>query len=727
MNHASHPAVVRSAVIRPLLLELFTEELPPKALQQLGSAFADGIRAALAKAHLLADACQSTVFATPRRLAVHFSHVRAQAPEQAYAERLMPVKIGLHEDGSATPALTKKLAAKGWAALDVATLARESDGKQDYLVARGAAPGATLAQGLQTALEAAIAGLPIPKVMRYQLADGHTTVRFVRPAHGLTALFGADVVPVAALGLTAGRTVHGHRFLGDGAFELAHADEYEARLKTAGHVIASFAKRRDDIAAQLAHQAARLHASIGEGAEVDALLDEVTALVELPAVYVGEFDPAFLAVPPECLILTMRLHQKYFPLFEPDSDGPETDGKAGKLTHRFLIVSNMQVSDPSHIIAGNQRVVHPRLADARFFFDTDRKQPLAARIPALAHAVYHNRLGSQLQRSQRIERIARFLAERLDADVTLAARAAQLLKADLTTDMVAEFPELQGVMGAYYAQADGEDAQVIRALREQYRIRLDALTPDTQTAAIVFMAERAETLIGIWGIGLAPTGERDPYALRRAALGLVSAFEQPAIGARVTLDDLLTAALATFEAGVVADGTREAVSRFVYERYRNQLSSTHDKTIVDAVMAGRAPPMCEVRARIAACGDFLQLPDAASLIAANKRLTNLLKKTAERPQSHAAPIDTALFCEPAEQALAQAIETLAPVVQSHLQQGDYPASLKALASVRQAVDDFFEHVMVMAEDPAIRANRLALLHRLHGLMNQVADISRLAA
>jgi len=711
--------------IRPLLVELFTEELPPKALQALGAAFADGIRAALAKANLLADGCQSTPFATPRRLAVHFSRVRAQAPEQAYADRLMPVKVGLNEDGSATPALTKKLAAKGWSDLDVATLARESDGKQDYLVARGSAPGATLALGLQTALDAAIAGLPIPKVMRYQLADGQTTVRFVRPAHGLTALFGADVVPVAALGLTAGRTVHGHRFLCAAPIELAHADEYEARLHDEGHVSASFEKRRDDIAAQLAEQAARLHASIGEGAEVDALLDEVTALVELPAVYVGEFDPAFLAVPPECLILTMRLNQKYFPLFDPDTNA---------LTHRFLIVSNMRVADPTHIIEGNQRVVRPRLADAQFFFDTDRKQPLHTRIPALAHAVYHNKLGSQLARSQRIERIARFLAERLDADEQLAARAAQLLKADLTTEMVGEFPELQGIMGAHYAQINGENGLVVQALREQYRIRLDDAWPgffnlgilptdrpnNAYIPAIVFVAERAETLIGIWGIGLAPTGERDPYALRRAAIGLISALEF--LGALVPLSALLHTAQQTFEAGVLAEGTVEAVHHFIYERCRHQHYATYDKTIVDAVMTV-TPPLFEVRPRIQACSEFLKMPEAASLIAANKRINNLLKKT----DAAIGVIDTALFAEPAEHVLAQAIKALTPVVQAEPVQGSFTANLTALAGVKQAVDDFFEYVMVMTDDPVVRANRLALLHSLHGLMNRVADISRLAA
>jgi len=699
--------------VRCLLVELLTEELPPKALPKLGQAFAEGLRAALDKHGLLAHGCQSVAYATPRRLAARLTQVRAQAPEQSYAEKLMPVKVGLTEDGSATPALIKKLAAKGLAHLDAGALARESDGRQDYLVARGLAPGAILADGLQAALDVAIAGLPIPKVMRYQLADGQTTVRFVRPAHGLTALFGADVVPVQALGLTAGRTLHGHRFLGGAPFDLAHADDYETRLAEEGRVIASFETRRADIAAQLQQAARRLDATLGDGPEVQALLDEVTALVELPAVYAGTFDPQFLAVPQECLILTMRLNQKYFPLFDPAT---------GRLTHRFLIVSNMRVDDPSHIIAGNQRVVTPRLADAQFFFDTDRKRPLHTRVAALAQVVYHNKLGSQWQRSQRIEKIARTLAQRLGADASLAGRAAQLLKADLTTDMVAEFPELQGIMGAYYAQSDGENAQVVRALRDQYRIRFeDAATPETLICAIIFVAERAETLVGIWGIGLAPTGERDPYALRRAALGLISAFEQPAIGGALHLDTLLETALQTFEPGVLADGTVAQVSRFVYERYRNQLYATHDKAVVDAVLAGVAPPLIQVRARIQACATFARLPEAASLIAANKRIRNLLNKA----EGRADMLDAAALTEPAECALAQAIEALTPVVQSQLQQSDFTASLTTLAGVRQAVDDFFEHVMVMDENPTIRANRLALLHQLHGLMNRVADISRL--
>ncbi len=508
--------------IRPLLVELLTEELPPKALQKLGQAFAEGVRATLARHGLLADGCAVEPYATPRRLAVRLSAVLAQAPDQAYAEKLMPVKIGLTEDGKATPALQKKLAAKGLENIDLATLERESDGKQDYLVARGTAPGAALAAGLQEGIDAAIDGLPIPKVMRYQLADGETTVKFVRPAHGLIALFGADVVPVAALGLTAGRETLGHRYMSNGAIAIADADAYAATLAEKGRVVASFEGRRDEIQRQLLDHAGRLSATLGDDPEVAALLDEVTALVEHPTVYVGEFEEQFLQVPQECLILTMRLNQKYFPLFDPAS---------GRLTHRFLIVSNMRTDNPVNIVEGNQRVVRPRLADAQFFFETDRKTPLAARVEQLGSIVYHNKLGTQLERVERVRAIARDVAGKLGGDVAAADRAALLAKADLGSNMVGEFPELQGIMGAYYAAGDGEPDSVVQALRTQYRNRYDTpVSQDDLTAATLFIAERAETLVGIWAIGLAPTGERDPFGLRRAALGLISAFEQLAAG-----------------------------------------------------------------------------------------------------------------------------------------------------------------------------------------------------
>ena len=405
---------------RALLVELFTEELPPKALARLGQAFAQGVHDALAQLNLVAPDSVTEAFATPRRLAVRLTAVRGEAAPQAYSEKLMPVKVGLDASGAPTPALLKKLAAKGWADLDISALARDSDGKQEVLVARGTAPGASLGGSLQSAIETAIAALPIPKVMRYQLADGVTSVRFVRPAHALVALWGDEVIPVEILGLASGRTTHGHRFLHPQAIAIENAASYEAQLADTGHVVASFDERRARIDALLQAEARRLGATLGDDPAVAALLDEVTALVEAPAVYVGTFEPRFLQVPQECLILTMRLNQKYFPLFDP---------KTGALTHRFLIVSNMPTQDPAAIIEGNERVVRPRLADAQFFFDTDRKTPLAQRVEQLASIVYHNKLGTQLQRVERVRTIAAWLAHVLGADVALAERAAFLCKA----------------------------------------------------------------------------------------------------------------------------------------------------------------------------------------------------------------------------------------------------------------------------------------------------------
>jgi glycyl-tRNA synthetase beta chain len=707
--------------VSALLVELLTEELPPKALARLGQAFAEGVRASLDARHLLAPGCTLQVFSTPRRLALRLSVVRSQAPDQAYAEKLMPVKVGLDAQGAATAALLKKLAAKGLEGMDVAALARESDGKQDYLVARGTAPGVALAAGLQEALEASIAALPIPKVMSYQLADGVTTVKFVRPAHRLVALFGDAVVPVTVLGLAAGRATLGHRYLSSGIIELPDAQSYEARLAKPGCVIASFEERRADIRRQLDTLAGELGATLGDEADVAPLLDEVNALVEQPTVYVGEFEERFLAVPQECLILTMRLNQKYFPLFEPGS---------GKLTHRFLIVSNMRVADPVNIVEGNQRVVRPRLADAQFFFDTDRKTPLRERVPQLASIVYHNKLGTQLDRVERVRQIARGIATQIHGNGADADRAALLAKADLTTNMVGEFPELQGIMGAYYAAGDGEAAGVVTALRTQYRNRVDvAVDADTLTAAILFLAERAETLVGIWSIGLAPTGERDPYALRRAALGLISAFEQLGAGGwlkisedgPLTLDDLLALAAASFGQGRIPDSVIAEVRAFVYERYRNQLIAEHDRAAVEAVIA-LAPPLHQVLQRVRAVAAFGALPEAASLAAANKRIANLLKKA----EGGLGKVDAGRLAEPAEQALAAAMGRLGPDAQAKFAAGDFAASLSTLAQAREPVDAFFADVMVMAEDPGLRANRLALLNELHGLMNQVADISILA-
>ncbi|MBP6020630.1 MAG: glycine--tRNA ligase subunit beta [Burkholderiaceae bacterium] len=705
---------------QPLLIELLTEELPPKALNKLGLAFAEGLRKILDENHLLAEGCVVTDFATPRRLAVTFSAVLNQAPDLAYTEKLMPAKIGLTESGEFTPALTRKLDSKGLGHLGAADLVRESDGKQDYLYAHGTAAGALLAVGLQQALDYALTHLPIPKVMRYQLGDGVTSVRFVRPAHGLIALWGEQVVPVQALGLQSGSSTQGHRFMSTGAIQIHSANSYEQQLREA-QVIASFTARRELIAQQLQQQAQALGATIGDDAEVTALLDEVTALVEHPTVYLGEFEEAFLQVPPECLILTMRLNQKYFPLFQPET---------GALTHRFLIVSNMQADDPVHIIEGNQRVVRPRLADAQFFYETDRKMPLADRVASLANSVYHNKLGSQLERADRVRHTARYLANQLGANADHADRAALLAKADLGSNMVGEFPELQGVIGAYYAQADGEADDVVLALKNQYRIRLDTPVNDaTLTAALLFIADRAETLVGIWGIGLIPTGERDPFGLRRAALGIISALEQLAAGGylavtdsnTLTLPGLLSTAASQFPAGSLSDDTLSGLTDFIYERLRNQLQGEFDRSVVDAVLALQ-PAVHQVHSRIQACVRFSQMPEAASLAAANKRISNLLKKADAIPGQ----VNTQLLSEPAEQHLATVIAGLKPQAMQQLASGDFTASLATLAQAKDAVDGFFNDVMIMADDAAVRNNRLALLNDLHHVMNQVADISRLA-
>jgi glycyl-tRNA synthetase beta chain len=708
-------------ITRPLLVELFTEELPPKALPKLGQAFADGLCAALAQHGLVGKENTIVAFASPRHMAVRLTQVHNEAPEQAFSEKLMPVKVGLDASGAATPALLKKLAAKGWEHMDVSQLGRESDGKQDYLVASGTAPGAKLAEVLQAAIETTLTGLPIPKVMKYQLADGQTSVKFVRPAHALVTLFGDEIVPAQILGLTAGRVTHGHRFLHPGPIAITSADSYETQLAQTGRVVASFDARRTQIKALLDAQASRLNASLGQDPEVLALLDEVTALVEAPVVYVGTFEERFLAVPQECLILTMRLNQKYFPLFHPAT---------GKLTNQFLIVSNMPTDTPAAIIEGNERVIRPRLADAEFFFETDRKIPLASRVDALSAIVYHNKLGTQLERTTRVQKIAAWLARTLGADIAECERAALLAKADLNTNMVGEFPELQGIMGAYYARGDNESPGVVEALAGQYRIRLDTpVKPNDLTATVLFMAERAETLVGIWGIGLAPTGERDPFGLRRAALGLISAFEQLTAGTvlniqqdgPLTLHGLLQASADTFAAGALQVDTVNEVQTFIIERLRNQLITHYDRNAVEAVLA-LAPPLHQIPARVLAAETFAQSPDAASLAAANKRIGNLLKKV----EGALPAVNPSLLSEPAEQALAKSIASVQPVAQKQFDSGDYKAALATLAQTRAAVDTFFNDIMVMAEDHAVRLNRLALLAQLHRLMNQVADISRLA-
>ncbi|GAB1391839.1 glycine--tRNA ligase subunit beta [Rhodocyclaceae bacterium] len=690
--------------MKNLLVELFVEELPPKALKKLGESFATTLAAKL-KASGLVDDTTVTAYASPRRLAVHVTKVAAKATDKAMQQKLMPVAVALDANSQPTPALLKKLSALGQDANVVPSLKRAMDGKAEALFLDSIVPGASLQEGLQAALEAALAALPIPKVMGYQLADGWTSVNFVRPAHKLIALHGADIVPIGVLGLTAGRETQGHRFEAKNLIvSIKDADSYAQQMENEGAVIPGFAARRAEIEKQLKAAAAK------EGLqpiEDDALLDEVTALVERPNVLTCQFEKEFLDVPQECLILTMKANQKYFPLL-----------KDGKLTNKFLVVSNIKPDDPSAVIGGNERVVRPRLADAKFFFDQDRKKSLADRIPGLAKVVYHNKLGTQGERAQRVASLASAIAQKLGGEklAQQADQAALLSKADLLTDMVGEFPELQGIMGRYYALHDGLAGDIADAIEDHYKPRFagDEL-PRNPVGLCVALADKLETLAGMFGIGQLPTGDKDPFALRRHALGLVRMM----IERDLPLD--LMWMLQT--AGLEDSSVIGKLFDFIYERAANNLREQGYSALeVDAVIS-KWPHLGEVPKRLAAVRAFAALPEAASLAAANKRVGNILKKA---EGTVAAKIDTTLLKEAAEVALNAALSEVKPKADAAFDAGDYTASLQALAALKAPVDAFFTDVMVNAEDLALRNNRLGLLATLYQAMNRVADLSKLS-
>ncbi|MGA0610623.1 glycine--tRNA ligase subunit beta [Caldimonas sp. KR1-144] len=698
-----------------LLVELFVEELPPKALKKLGDAFAATLVASLQSQGLAAAGAAVASYASPRRLAVHVGNVASKAADKAVQQKLMPVAVALDAAGGPTPALLKKLAALGADASAVPQLKRAMDGKAEALFLDSVVPGATLAEGLQKALDETLAKLPIPKVMSYQLDDGWTSVNFVRPAHALVALHGAEIVPVSALGLQSGRVTHGHRFeAAQPTVTLRDADSYAEQLETQGAVIASFEARRDDIARQLAAAAAKAGTGL-KPVEDAALLDEVTALVERPNVLTCRFEPEFLAVPQECLILTMKANQKYFPLLDAQD----------KLTNQFLVVSNIRPADASAVIEGNERVVRPRLADAKFFFDQDRKKALASRVPALAKVVYHNQLGSQGERVERVCTIAMAIAKALamsPADIAAVDTAARLAKADLLTDMVGEFPELQGIMGGYYARHDGLGDTVAEAIEDHYKPRFagDAL-PRNAVGLVVALADKLETLVGLFGIGQLPSGDRDPFALRRHALGAIRMLVERELP--LELGALFDAAVPAFGDKLRQD-PRAALAEFFRDRLAGQLRDEgYSAQEVDAVLALAPQRLSEVPKRLAAVRAFAALPEAASLAAANKRVGNILKKADGAVE---AKVDAALLKEPAEQALSAALASAQPQADKLYANGDYAASLRELAVLKAPVDAFFDDVMVNAEDAALRANRLGLLATLHAAMNRVADLSRLA-
>ena len=706
-----------------LLIELQAEELPPKALSSLSGAFAQGIFNSLSQQGLLGSSSQVTPFATPRRLAVHISDVSAKASDKHIQVKLMPVSVGLDAQGKATPALLKKIQTLGMDAQQVPLLEQKMDGKAMALFIEQVQIGVTIQQGLQVALDHSISHLPIPKLMTYQLDQdcampGWDSVSFVRPVHHLVALWGEQVLAVKALGLTADRKTLGHRFEAKVAsIDISHADNYEQTLLEQGAVIASFNKRKALIQQQLLEVAQ----AAGEGLKPiqdEALLMEVTGLVEKPNVLLCQFEKAFLEVPPECLVLTMKANQKYFPLLNAKDE----------LTHQFLVVSNITPHDPSAVITGNERVVRPRLADAQFFFNQDRQHTLASRLDRLAKVVYHNQLGTQQQRMMRVSAMVQQLSTALSTaqEQTDALTAAQLAKTDLLTDMVGEFPDLQGIMGAYYALNDGHSQQVAQAIEDHYKPRFagDSL-PRSDVGCLLALADKLETLTGMFGIGNLPTGDKDPYALRRQALGVIRILLRYPFEA-MHLDHLLDAGLAVLakECEIDADKAKTELYQFILDRFAVNLKDQgYSAFEVDAVLALRPQCLGDVPARMEAVRAFAAMPQAEALAAANKRIGNILKKA---PKADTGQFSSAQLTLPAEKNLHQAMEQSVKQADAFYAEKNYTDSLKALAALRETVDAFFNDVMVNDPDEDVRRNRLGLLCQLHGSMNRVADLSRLA-
>jgi len=689
-----------------LLIELLTEELPPKALHALGLTFTNAVRTGLTDAAFVQlDAAQTVdILATPRRLAVLVPGVQAMQSERIIERKGPYVAQGVDAQGKPSQALLGFAKSCG---ATVDTLQKSSDAKGEFFVFRSVKAGESIEQHLATIVSQALKKLPTPKVMRW----GDGDAQFVRPAHGLIMLLGNRTIAGEVLGIASGNRTRGHRFMGKGEVAIADADDYLRTLSENGGVIASFNQRKKAIADALERAAA---AQGGVLAEHAALLDEVTALVEHASVYAGGFDSAFLAVPQECLILSMQQHQKYFPLL---------DKTTGKLLNRFLIVSNIETNDPKNIIAGNERVLRARLSDAKFFFDQDRKTRLETRVPRLAAVVYHNKLGSQLERVQRIQKLASVIAEKLGANTQQAERAAWLCKADLLTDMVGEFPELQGTMGQYYARHDGEDDAVARAIEAHYHPRFAADTvPEDDIGCAVALSDKLDTLVGIYGIGFVPTGDKDPFGLRRQALGVLRILAERALG--LDLLELLQLAKLGFPPGVLTDNVTTDLHGFMLERLRGYLREQHGfaQDEVEAVVGQNPTRIDQVIPRLQAVQAFRALPAAQALAGANKRIRNILRKatfTKVEP-------DPALLTEKAEKNLYAATSRLLPSVRSLVSKSNYTEALRILAGAREEVDTFFDEVMVMADDPVIRDNRLALLAQLDSLLNQVADISKLA-
>ena len=679
------------------LVEIGTEELPPKALKTLATSFADNVEAELNQAGLSFDKIEW--FAAPRRLAVKVLNLATQQPSKEIEKRGPAVSAAFDAEGKPTKA------AEGWArgcGITVEQAERIATDKGEWLVHRAKIEGQPTKNLLNGIVANALAKLPIPKPMRW--AD--KTVQFIRPVHTVTMLLGDELIEGEILGVASARTIRGHRFLGEKEFEIQHADQYPQLLREKGSVVADFNERKAEI---LAKSQAKATALGGVADIEESLLEEVTSLVEYPNVLAAKFEERFLAVPAEALVYTMKGDQKYFPIYDKD----------GKLLPHFIFVSNINPEDPTAIIEGNQKVVRPRLTDAEFFFKTDLKQKLVDRLPRLETVLFQQQLGTLKNKTDRIEQLAGEIAKQIGADEAKAKRAGLLSKCDLMTNMVFEFTDTQGVMGMHYARHDGEDEEVAVALNEQYMPRFagDEL-PKSLVASAVALADKFDTLTGIFGIGQAPKGSADPFALRRAALGALRIIVEKNLP--LDLEDLVKKSAALFGDKLTNQNVVADVVDFMLGRFRAWYQDEGIAVdVIQAVLARRPTRPADFDARVRAVSHFRTLDSAEALAAANKRVSNILAKA----DAAIGEINLTACVEPAEKALAEAVLALRTEVQPLIAKGDYTAVLDKLANLRAPVDNFFDNVMVNAEDPALRQNRLAILNTLQGLFLQVADIS----
>ena len=681
------------------LVEIGTEELPPKALKTLATSFADNVEAELNQAGLTFDKIEW--FAAPRRLAVKVLNLSTQQPSKEIEKRGPAVSAAFDAEGKPTKA------AEGWArgcGITVDQAERIATDKGEWLVHRAKIEGQPTKNLLNDIVANSLAKLPIPKPMRW--AD--KTVQFIRPVHTVTMLLGDELIEGEILGVASARTIRGHRFLGEKEFEIQHADQYPQLLREKGSVVADFNERKAEI---LAKSQAKATALGGVADIEESLLEEVTSLVEYPNVLAAKFEERFLAVPAEALVYTMKGDQKYFPIYDKD----------GKLLPHFIFVSNINPEDPTAIIEGNEKVVRPRLTDAEFFFKTDLKQKLIDRLPRLETVLFQQQLGTLKDKTDRIEQLAGEIAKQIGADEAKAKRAGLLSKCDLMTNMVFEFTDTQGVMGMHYARHDGEDEEVAVALNEQYMPRFagDEL-PKSLVASAVALADKFDTLTGIFGIGQAPKGSADPFALRRAVLGALRIIVEKNLP--LDLEDLVKKSAALFGDKLTNQNVVADVVDFMLGRFRAWYQDEGIAVdVIQAVLARRPTRPADFDARVRAVSHFRTLDSAEALAAANKRVANIMAKA----EGDIGAIDVALCVEPAEQVLAQSVLSLAKEVQPLIAQGEYTAVLDKLAGLRQPVDNFFDNVMVNAEDAKLRQNRLAILNTLQGLFLQVADISLL--